>query len=605
MPPAAATIDSGLAARAHLVAALHADLIGPFAPDQGTADPAGATELLRMNPSRWYLTGFLANEVLREAEDDTEEGELGSGDDLEPDTNGTAEPEPKAKRFLPASMGMTVLLRPGTTALRVRLRYADYLRMTRKQLAAIHEEPPQRKKESAQTAWWRRTPRGWVSLTLPLVGGGEHTERVPDSRGVELVTRTESVADVPGIEDGTLAVSVFVVNRRQSDTDAVRDPRRDENYLFQVELEIRSAEIVPRADRHLETSKDDDDRILDLQYRDHVEWAVGHGCATECLRESGAVVGVRSVWIPQAEVVKVEARDLAGVELRMERLAALTDPAQVHAALDTLASAYRGWIAEQAAKPIEGTGRQGIHSVLLARARTALARIEDGIALLASDPQARLAFTLANTAMASAQRKRRPDVEPKWRPFQLAFVLLNLRGIVDPTASDRETVELIFFPTGGGKTDGGSDSPRRCRRILEEGMGPRRSAADPVPRPAHADAPTAALRHSLVSRVLDARQVRRGRPRTRAHRFGQLHRTCAGQQHRGGRGAARSGVRRGRAAPVGRGSVGGLRARGRGDGGGGVAIDPRAATRGPRGHAPAGPNSAPARHSTTCAAASA
>lgn len=92
MPPAAATIDSGLAARAHLVAALHADLIGPFAPDAATSDPAGATELLRVNPSRWYLTGFLANEVLREAEDDTEEGELGSGDDLEPDTNGTAEP---------------------------------------------------------------------------------------------------------------------------------------------------------------------------------------------------------------------------------------------------------------------------------------------------------------------------------------------------------------------------------------------------------------------------------------------------------------------------------------------------------------------------------
>lgn len=453
MPPAAATIDSGLAARAHLVAALHADLIGPFAPDTATSAAAGATELLRMNPSRWYLTGFLANEVLREAEDDTEDGEFGSGDDLEPDTNGTAEPEPKAKRFLPASMGMTVLLRPGTTVLRVRLRYADYVRMTRKQLAAIHEDPPQRKKESAQTAWWRRMPRDWVTLTLPLVAGGEHTERVPESRGVELVTRTEPVADVPGIEDGTLAVSVFVVNRRQSDTDAVRDLRRDENYLFQVELEIRSPEIVPRADRHLESSKDDDDRILDLQYREHVEWAVGHGCATECVRESGAVVGVRSVWIPQAEVVKVEARDLAGVELRMESLATLAEPAEVHAALDTLASAYRGWIAEQAAKVIEGTQRRGIHGVLLARAGTALARIEEGIALLASDPQARLAFTLANAAMANAQRKRRPDVEPKWRPFQLAFVLLNLRGIVDPTASDRETVELIFFPTGGGKTE--------------------------------------------------------------------------------------------------------------------------------------------------------
>jgi hypothetical protein len=455
MPRAPATIDSGLAARAHLVAALHADLIGPFAPDtQDTkTDAAGASELLRMNPSRWYLTGFLANEILREADDDTEEGELGSGDDLEPDTNGTAEPEPKAKRFLPASAGMTVLLRPGTTTLRVGLRYADYVRMTRKQLAAIHEDPPQRKHESAQTAWWKRMPRDWITLRLPLLAGGEHTEAVPDSRGVELVTRTEPVFGVPGVEDGSLAVSVFVVNRRQSDTDKVRDPRRDESYLFQVELELRSPDLVPRADRHLEASNDLDDRILDLQYRDHVEWAVGHGCAADTIVEAGAVVGVRSVWIPQAEVVKVEARDLQGVELRMEQLAALGDAAQIHAALDTLGTAYRQWIAEQSAKTIEGTKRREVHRVLLDRASKALVRIEDGIALLADDPQARLAFTLANRAMANAQRKRRPDVEPKWRPFQLAFVLLNLRGVVDPTATDRETVELIFFPTGGGKTE--------------------------------------------------------------------------------------------------------------------------------------------------------
>ncbi len=59
--------------------------------------------------------------------------------------------------------------------------------------------------------------------------------------------------------------------------------------------------------------------------------------------------------------------------------------------------------------------------------------------------------------MAMAARQRSPeryagDV-PKWRLFQLAFVLLNLPAIADPEHDDRETVELIFFPTGGGKTE--------------------------------------------------------------------------------------------------------------------------------------------------------
>ncbi len=442
-------IPVALGTRAHLVAALEADLVGPFALDRPES-----TELLRLPPSRWYLTGFLANELVREADDDTEEGELGSGDDLEPGQDGSAEPEVKSKRFLPASVGVTVLLRPGTATVAVRLRYADYVRMNRKELAATGDEPRSRSRESSQSAWWKRVPRDWIPLTLALAPGGESTTSVPGSRGVELVTRAEVVDDVPGLPDGTLAVSVFVVNRRAADPDKLRDPRRDEKYIFQVELEVLPGEdLLARTDRQLESSADPDDRILDLQYRDHVEWAVGHGCATETVETGGAVVGVRTVWIPQAEVVRVEPRDLATVELRMEQLAMLQDAPGVHAALDALTDEYAGWIARQAAVPIRGELRQDIHKVLIQHANEALARIRAGIDLLAHDPQVLRAFALANAAMAHSQRKRRPDIVPKWRPFQLAFVLLNLRGIAVPDHAERSIVELIFFPTGGGKTE--------------------------------------------------------------------------------------------------------------------------------------------------------
>ena len=95
------------------------------------------------------------------------------------------------------------------------------------------------------------------------------------------------------------------------------------------------------------------------------------------------------------------------------------------------------------------------------RLEQASRRITEGIALLASDPHARLAFCAMNEGVARANRQRAaghggdpaPQKAPKWRPFQLAFILLNLSGLHDLSHADRETVDLLFFPTGGGKTE--------------------------------------------------------------------------------------------------------------------------------------------------------
>jgi hypothetical protein len=40
-----------------------------------------------------------------------------------------------------------------------------------------------------------------------------------------------------------------------------------------------------------------------------------------------------------------------------------------------------------------------------------------------------------------------------WRPFQLGFLLQCLSGLADPASPDREICDLLWFPTGGGKTE--------------------------------------------------------------------------------------------------------------------------------------------------------
>ena len=127
-------------------------------------------------------------------------------------------------------------------------------------------------------------------------------------------------SDVPA---GARTVSIFVVNRRAE----APDDTRDEAFAFQVNLEISGdTEFLRRPDLRGLASDDWDERVADLQYRDEGEYSVGHNVATEAVREDGVCCKVvRTCWIPDAEVEKVEPAKIPGVEISMDALANLKD----------------------------------------------------------------------------------------------------------------------------------------------------------------------------------------------------------------------------------------------------------------------------------------
>jgi Helicase conserved C-terminal domain len=431
--------------RRHLVDALYADLVGPFA---GHEAHDRSRELIRLKPSKWYLTGYLVPEEDREAELDELEG-AGEGDDVQSDDGNAEESDSKRIKLFPASMGMSILLPPDPdlTEITATVSFAQYNEEWRKE---DHGKGRGKK-------YWRRVPQPERTITVPLdpetiESGIAHPDLPSVKLKGRLATFDQKTAD---LELGTRALSLFLVNGQPCEKDD-----RESKTLFQVQLTLRSDKgFLPRPNRTGEAELGDlDARMMDLHYRDHVEYVVGHNVAAEPLYRERSVYEVRTRWIPRFQVPVVAPATPDDVLLEMEALAALDTPDEVRSALANLPAAYRRWLGEQRDRDLDQHAkRKEVLDELLDQAERACTRIEDGIRLLAESNEVLAAFKLANEAMAMAARKRSPQryehSAPAWRLFQLAFLLLNLRGLSEPDHGDRKIVELIFFPTGGGKTE--------------------------------------------------------------------------------------------------------------------------------------------------------
>lgn len=454
--------------RTHLVDLLRRDLIGP-----GPQDSDLASELLPERPSSWYLTGYLIPAPNGKAEvdeafltpdlpDPAETVDPVSGSGRAEDA-GDEDHGPERHRFLPSSIGLTVEVPSTVASLEVTVSWGDYT-----------PEPPMTALELTESSqktkpnWRRHAARETLTLPLPPQGRSTAPVVVPGSAApghpggaltVEAVARPYRVPQPDGSVVAMRVVTVLLVNRRAS----LANRAADLTTAFQARLEVTCAEgLLPRADLSATNDSDFDRRLADLHYRDVVEYAVGHTTSADW--EKGTVV--HCAWtdpLPIAEVERVAPNEkITGVTWGMEALAqAAADPAQLHAALAALPETYGAWITAQAQCQVEGPRRQEVARELIERARIAQRRIASGIALLDRDRWARRAFAAMNEAVARAARQRNAGKDgdparqrpPTWRPFQLAFILLNFDGLTDKKHPDREVVDLLFFPTGGGKTE--------------------------------------------------------------------------------------------------------------------------------------------------------
>jgi hypothetical protein len=265
---------------------------------------------------------------------------------------------------------------------------------------------------------------------------------------------------------------------------------------FEVEVQNGAAFAEYPEGRGELKDLDDDEQTLSLLYRKSANWAIGHSCAATWTAEEGETpTKIVADCMPAVELPSMTPDiEINGKELKLS----MRDLAEIQntnasdsgwASLESLVSAYKQWISDK---------RNESKSLATAQKETAekhldgcyrcLSRMEKGMKCLSEKPDILEAFRLANQAMwlqqvATKDLTHRPLIKVKkwaepvaphaayssnpwqawnnierpshkyWRAFQAAFLLMSLDSFADDFSDDRDIVDLIWFPTGGGKTE--------------------------------------------------------------------------------------------------------------------------------------------------------
>lgn len=470
------------------------DLLGPAGGEHETLNG-------RRTVRERYLTGMLAPRDsigLDPARIDRSAVDGPADSDSEPDETPSAAP-----MLFPSSIGLTCVVPAAVESLQLDAWWGTY----RKEDKAPDAVPPsfvERDEVAEQPASpeggsrvWQRYPSGG-SLVISLQPRRLEPQTVtPEHPEVLVEGEVRLLADCK-------VVTLFLVNGQASQT-----RNADEAWLFQAGFAVSATPDEPLAEGGVFIGRrealasatgfgagqdsDTELALLAMRYRNTVEFAVGHGTAVEVVQaqrdgkpDPDRASRIETAVLPTAEVPKVEAPtaaeepDLAAAVLDMRTLAD-TSPADLPTVVAPLAEAYERWLDKQQARidgGADGLGtyrEEGEHAI--GEARRTLARLRAGIELLTRDADAATAFAFANRAMwmqrvrteAVLARRADPSLSiadalaakdvpgnRSWRPFQLAFVLLNLPSLTDPAHPDRVDqgmADLLFFPTGGGKTE--------------------------------------------------------------------------------------------------------------------------------------------------------
>ena len=441
--------------RQKIIEAIRTDLIGPREDE----------EVLEENPRYAYLVGML--DAQNDDEDYSSAGEqevdadmaIEDGEDYTAGEEDDNEPISTTRFQLPSSIGISFYVQSDLNGLNLDVCWGDYSKSSRKYTGkdekehscAVYTRIPMKETVRVVFADFIRTN------DYPLVCDSNvhvHVSRIPLKGGYSLVT-------------------AYVVNKRKNPANST------ERLMFQVELKAHAEDgrpvfIAEHICREILAADE-------FYFAQRPILGRGRGCAAVWDKPvNGKTTSISTAFIPEYEFPGVSAA-LDGFDQYYFSTLTMSKKAkkdETIGKLKTLADSYDSWITKtlSGSKRMEDQAfRERIGNTVIGRCQDALRRIREGIHIIETDDTAFEAFCFMNcviflqNSIKNYAKKHGTDevvcsftdfIRQKgkssnfgWRPFQIAFILMNLAGIVNPEHPDREIVDLLYFPTGGGKTE--------------------------------------------------------------------------------------------------------------------------------------------------------
>lgn len=404
--------------RSNLVQELEKFLVGPFAEDEVLGS--------KKNPMALYLTGKLVpygatSEVINEEENSIETKQLLEDEKMD-------EMIINRHVFRPSTMGFSFKMK-------------TLCPITIKISWGMYDEEQHHKRISFYDEWTI------IPENIILKAKDE-----PKENPAQIRCKMKK-------HDGLYHISLFFMNSYERDS----YPKQSE-VMFQSKMSVE----IPKEHIALFSSKADENHLEDELLYSHIkEYAIGHGVGVDW-QESQKTVQIESMWLPFYEMPIVEHRKLPDTRFVMKELCEMSWE-ELKATLTVIPNEYRHWLQTQKEHVdnredyLKETAWKNINKI-----EKIIERIEEGIELLTNKENETTleAFRFANKAMMiqqaqskvalhyrSKQERIKPIYSGEWRLFQIAFLLMNIAGAINPKHEDREVVDLIWFPTGGGKTE--------------------------------------------------------------------------------------------------------------------------------------------------------